>query len=68
MNRDKLKKLAKSLEEEEAETLVKWIVEGLKDIGIEHNEMCLSQRPHSHSADCDCGADELNEKLLDILE
>ena len=39
----------------------------LEEVGLEHNEMCAITRPHSHSADCDCGRDELQEKVLKIL-
>lgn len=67
LDSDRLVKLAKRLEDNEAEILLEWIVEGLTDIGLEHNEMCAITRPHSHSADCDCGRDELQEKVLKIL-
>lgn len=67
LDSDRLIKLAKRLEDDEAEILLEWIVEGLTDIGLEHNEMCAITRPHSHSADCDCGRDELQEKILKIL-
>ena len=67
LDSDRLVKLAKRLEDNEAEILLEWIVEGLTDIGLEHNEMCAITRPHSHSADCDCGRDELQEKILKIL-
>lgn len=60
-------KLAKSLNEEEAQVILDWMVEYLEDVGLEHNEMCAITRPHSHSADCDCGRDELQEKILIIL-
>ncbi len=65
---NKLSKLSKSLSKENAEIFIKWIVDGLKDVGLEHNEMCLMNRPHSHSADCDCGIDELQDKILEVLE
>ena len=68
LDSDRLVKLAKRLEDNEAEILLEWIVEGLTDIGLEHNEMCAITRPHSHSADCDCGRDELQEKILKILD
>ncbi len=67
LDSDRLVKLAKRLEDNESEILLEWIVEGLTDIGLEHNEMCAITRPHSHSADCDCGRDELQEKILKIL-
>ena len=67
LDSDRLVKLAKRLEDDEAEILLEWIVEGLTDIGLEHKEMCAITRPHSHSADCDCGRDELQEKILKIL-
>jgi hypothetical protein len=68
LDSDRLVKLAKSLEDDEAETILKWMVEGLEEVGLEHNEMCAITRPHSHSADCDCGRDELQEKVLKILD
>ena len=65
---DRLVKLAKTLSEDnEAEIILEWIVEGLTEIGLGHNKMCAITRPHSHSADCDCGRDELQEKVLKIL-
>ena len=67
LSSDRLVKLAKSLEDDEADTILEWIVEGLTEVGLEHNEMCAITRPHSHSADCDCGRDELQEKVLKIL-
>jgi hypothetical protein len=67
LDSDRLVKLAKTLEDNEAEIILEWIVEGLTKIGLEHNEMCAITRPHSHSADCDCGRDELQEKVLKIL-
>lgn len=67
LDSDRLVKLAKSLEDDEAEIILKWMVEGLEEVGLEHNEMCAITRPHSHSADCDCGRDELQEKVLKIL-
>jgi len=67
LDSDRLVKLAKTLEDDEAEIILEWIVEGLTEIGLEHNEMCAITRPHSHSADCDCGRDELQEKVLKIL-
>lgn len=68
LSSDRLVKLAKSLEDDEAEFILEWIVEGLEEVGLEHNEMCAISRPHSHSADCDCGRDELQEKVLKILD
>ena len=67
LSSDRLVKLAKSLEDTEADIILEWIVEGLEEVGLEHNEMCAITRPHSHSADCDCGRDELQEKVLKIL-
>ena len=67
LDSDRLVKLAKYLEDDEAKIILEWIVEGLTDIGLEHNEMCAITRPHSHSADCDCCRDELQEKVLKIL-
>lgn len=63
-----LGKLALRLDVDEIEILLEWIVDGLKDIGLEHPSTCLMNRPHSHSADCDCGRDELQEKILKILK
>jgi hypothetical protein len=60
--------LTKRLDDYELEVLISWIVYGLRDIGLEHNEMCAITRPHSHSADCDCGADEIQDKVLKILD
>ena len=67
LSSDRLVKLAKSLEDDEADIILDWIVSGLTEVGLEHNEMCAITRPHSHSADCDCGRDELQEKVLKIL-
>ncbi len=67
LDSDRLMKLAKRLEDDEAEILLEWIVENLTDLGLEHPELCLMNRPHSHSADCDCGVDELQKKILDTL-
>ena len=64
---DRLAKLAKILEDDEAQFFLEWIVEGLEDVGFEHNEMCAITRLHSHSADCDCGRDELQEKVMKVL-
>lgn len=68
LSSDRLIKLAKSLEDDEADIILNWIVEDLTAIGLDHNEMCAISRPHSHSADCDCGRDELQEKVLKILD
>jgi hypothetical protein len=68
LSSDRLAKLAKTIEDTEADTLVEWIIEGLNDVGIDHKENCALYRPHSHSADCDCGGDELKEKILKILD
>jgi len=60
--------MVKSLEDDEAAFILKWIVDGINEIGLEHDEMCAITRPHSHSADCDCGRDELEVKILKILD
>ena len=39
-----------------------------EDTGIQHKENCALFRPHSHSADCDCGFDDMKKKMLSILE
>jgi len=62
-----LSSLVKKLNEEESEMFVKSLLVTLQDIGIEHNNQCLSVRPHSHSCDCDCGAEELSDKIFSIL-
>lgn len=62
-----LENLSEVLDADETDALIKWIVTTLQDIGMEHDEMCLMNRPHSHSADCDCGIDELQKKILDTL-
>lgn len=67
LDSDRLIKLAKSLEENEADIILQWIVEVLEEVGFEHSEMCAITRPHSHSADCDCGRDKLQKKVLKIL-
>jgi hypothetical protein len=67
MNNRKLLKLATHLSEDESNALTAWIIEQLTDLGLDHNEHCLCMRPHSHSADCDCGADDLQDKILRIL-
>jgi hypothetical protein len=67
LDSDRLVNLAKTLEDDEAEIVLEWIVDGIKEVGMEHNDMCALFRPHSHSADCDCGRDELQKKILRIL-
>ena len=62
-----LENLSEVLDADETDALIKWIVTTLQDIGMEHDEMCAITRPHSHSADCDCGRDELQKKILDTL-
>lgn len=59
--------LVTALKEREAEMFSKMIVGWLEDVGLEHDRLCLSQRPHSHSADCDCGADELSDAIREAL-
>ena len=68
LSSDRLTKLVKRLEDDEAEKFLEWAVESLTAIGMDHSEMCAISRPHSHSADCDCGRDELQEKILKILD
>ena len=68
MYSDRLMKMAKMLEYREAEIVVAWIMDSLIEVGLEHDEMCAITRPHSHSADCDCGRDELQEKILKVLD
>jgi len=70
MYREKLLKIAKALEEEEAELLLTSLKSSdVEGIGfIEHRDLCALVRPHSHSADCDCGADDASQKILDIID
>ena len=34
----------------------------MRDEETEHSDNCAIFRPHSHSADCDCGAEDLDGK------
>ena len=63
---NQIQKIAKVLDKEQTDEFLSWLKEELTDIGMTHNELCLSQRPHSHSCDCDCGADEIRDLILEV--
>ena len=68
LSSDRLKKMVKQLEDEEADIVSDWIVECLLEIGIKHRDICAMNRPRSQSANCDCGRNELVQKILRILD
>ena len=66
-NKQKLIDLIASLTEKECKKLLAQLSEQLEYVGFEHDKTCLSRIPHSHSADCTCGTDELVDKFLKVL-
>ena len=62
MSIKKLNKLVSLLDDNEADMFVSWILECMEN-GFTHFEMCSLYRPHSHSADCDCGGEEVGFKI-----
>ena len=67
LSNDRLLKLARSLEDDEADMFIEWVLDGIKDIGFMHSENCALFRPHSHSADCDCIGEKTGFKINRIL-